>query len=60
LSKNDYKLWVKVTAIHSQLTCLDELSGRIVGGQDAAPKTWRWIVQLKKIGCSGNLFIDTI
>ena len=28
---------------------------RIVGGTDAAPRTWRWIVQLDRIGCSGTI-----
>ena len=29
--------------------------GRIVGGSNAAKKTWRWLIQLPNVQCGGSI-----
>jgi len=41
--------------IHGSLSCLPAENSRIVGGEDATPRTWRWIVKFNRIGCSGTI-----
>ena len=41
--------------ISGNLSCLKTGMERIVGGSEATPKTWRWLVHLPHVKCSGSI-----